>query len=130
MKGSIQMKEMTQEQKEQCQVIIHSAATAAAGVGLSPIPVSDMVALIGIHSAMIISLGQVFDLEIDKSYAKQIAKAAMANYLIKLAPCQMLKFIPFVGIAINASVAFAMTAALGWDVARDFCKKVNAQQCA
>ena len=62
------MKEMTQEQKEQCQAIIHTAATAAAGAGLSPIPVSDMVALIGIHSAMIISLGEVFNLEIDKSY--------------------------------------------------------------
>ena len=124
------MKEMTQEQKEQCQAIIHTAATAAAGAGLSPIPVSDMVALIGIHSAMIISLGEVFNLEIDKSYAKQIAKAAMASYLIKLAPCQMLKFVPFVGIGINAGVAFAITEALGWDVARDFCKKANAQQCA
>ena len=124
------MKEMTQEQKEQCQAIIHTAATAAAGAGLSPIPVSDMVALIGINSAMIISLGEVFNLEIDKSYAKQIAKAAMASYLIKLAPCQMLKFVPFVGIGINAGVSFAITEALGWDVARDFCKKANLAKCA
>ena len=34
------MKEMTQEQKKQCQVIIHAAATAAAGVGLSPVPLT------------------------------------------------------------------------------------------
>ena len=124
------MKKMTQEQKEQCQVIIHAAATAAAGIGLSPVPISDIVALPAIHTTMIIALGNVFDIEIDKSYAKQIAKAALANQLIKLVPCQMFKVIPFVGIGVNSSVVFAITEALGWDVAREFCEKANAKQCA
>ena len=126
----VKMKEMTQEQKQQCNVIIHAAATAAAGVGFTPVPLSEIVALPAIHTTMIIALGRVFDLEIDKSYAKQIAKAALANHLIKLVPCQMFKIIPFVGIGVNGSMVFAITEALGWDVARDFCKKANAQQCA
>ena len=54
----------------------------------------------------------------------------MASYLIKLGPSQMIKFIPVVGIGINAGVVFAMTEALGWDVARDFCKKANLAKCA
>ena len=124
------MKEMTKEQKEQCQVIIHAAATAAAGVGISPIPLSDMVALPAIHTTMIIALGRVFDIEVDKSYAKQIAKAALASHLIRLVPCQMFKLIPFVGIGLNSGVVYAITEALGWDVARDFCKKANLAKCA
>ena len=124
------MKEMTQEQKKQCQVIIHAASTAAAGVGLSPVPLTEIVALPAIHTTMIIALGNVFDIEVDKSYAKQIAKAAIANHIIKLAPSQMFKVIPFVGIGLNSGVVYAITEALGWDVARDFCKKANLAKCA
>ena len=81
-------------------------------------------------TTMIIALGNVFDIEVDKSYAKQIAKAAIANHIIKLAPSQMFKVIPFVGIGLNSGVVYAITDALGWNVARDFCKKANLAKCA
>ena len=124
------MKKMTQEQKEQCQVIIHSAATAAGGVGLSPIPGSDSAPLIAIQTTMIVALGRVFNVKIDKSYATSLAKTAIVGQIGKLVASQLLKLIPGLGSVANAGVAFSLTEVLGWDTAEDFCEMANAKLCA
>ena len=114
------MKKMNQEQKQQCQVIIHTAATAAGGIGLSPIPGSDIVPLIATQTTMILALGRVFNVHIEKSYAASLAKTAIISQLGKLVAGQFLKIFPGIGNVANAGVAFSMTELLGWDVADEF----------
>ena len=124
------MKKMNQEQKESCQKIIHSAATAAGGIGLSPIPGSDIAPLIAIQTTMIIALGRVFNVKIDKSYAASLAKTAIVGQIGKLVASQLLKLIPGLGSVANAGVAFSLTEVLGWDVAEEFCEMVTEKLCA
>ena len=122
MKGSIKMKEMTTTQKTQCHEIIHLAAAAAGGIGLSPIPFSDTLPLVTVQTTMILALGKVFNVKIEESYATSIAKTAIAKQVGKLIAGQFAKLIPGFGNAMNAGVAFTMTELLGWDTANDFFK--------
>lgn len=72
---------------------------------------------------MTISLGQVFNLDIDESAAKATV-ASMAGATIGRAISQCLVgWIPGIGNAINASTATAMTETLGWLIAKDFEKR-------
>lgn len=119
------MKKMNQEQKQQCQVIIHTAAVAAGGIGLSPIPGSDIVPLIATQTTMILALGRVFNVNVEKSYAASLAKTAIISQLGKLVAGQFLKIFPGIGNAANAGVAFSMTELLGWDVAYEFFEMAN-----
>lgn len=119
------MKKMNQEQKQQCQVIIHTAAVAAGGIGLSPIPGSDIVPLIATQTTMILALGRVFNVNVEKSYAASLAKTAIISQLGKVVAGQFLKIFPGIGNAANAGVAFSMTELLGWDVADEFFEMAN-----
>ena len=119
------MKEMSKKQKEQCRVIIHTAAVAAGGIGLSPIPGSDVVPLVATQTTMIVALGRVFNINIEKSYAASLAKTAIISQLGKLVAGQFFKIIPGFGSVTNAGVAFSMTELLGWDVADEFLEKAN-----
>lgn len=116
---------MNQEQKQQCQVIIHTAAVAAGGIGLSPIPGSDIVPLIATQTTMILALGRVFNVNVEKSYAASLAKTAIISQLGKVVAGQFLKIFPGIGNAANAGVAFSMTELLGWDVADEFFEMAN-----
>ena len=124
------MRKMTEEQKSKCNVIIHTAATAAGGIGLSPIPGSDIIPLMAVQTTMIVALGKVFNVRIEESYAKSLAKTAITGQIGKLAASQLLKFIPILGSVANASVAVALTEALGWDTAEEFCEISQCQVCA
>lgn len=69
---------MTNEQKKKCNEIIHSASVAA-GSGSASIPVvgsfislADESAITPIQIAMIVSLGKVFDVSLDKTAATSL----------------------------------------------------------
>ena len=119
------MKKMTNLQKERCHEIIHTAATAAGGIGLSPIPGSDIVPLVALQTTMILALGKVFNVKIEESYAKSLAKTAIAGQVGKLVAGQLLKLIPGFGSVANAGVAFSVTELLGWDTVDDFFEMYN-----
>lgn len=54
---------MDKSTKKKCHAVIHSSSAADAGVGggLAQIPGSDSPILVGIQTAMIISLGKIFN---------------------------------------------------------------------
>ena len=114
---------MTEDQNTKCHAIIHTAAAAAGAVGASPIPGSDCLPIMAIQTAMIVSLGEVFDIKLSKSYAESIAETAVAGQAGKYFCGQLLKLIPGVGWVANASVAAAITETLGWDMATDFAER-------
>lgn len=111
---------LTNEMKERCAYIIHGAATAAGAVGLSPIPGSDAAPIMAVQTSMILALGNVLNVPIEKSFAASLAKNAIAKQIGKYLACQILKVIPGAGSVSNAAVAFAITEALGWDFVNQY----------
>ena len=112
---------MTDTQIALCNGIIHTASLAAGGVGagLAQLPCSDNL-LITPQLTMAISLGKVFDIELDQSAAKS-AVASAASATVGRAMAQVLAgWIPGVGNIINAVTAASITEAIGWIMANEF----------
>ena len=102
---------MTADQRGKCHAIIHtaSASAAAVGAGLAQLPGSDNAAITPIQLAMTVSLGAVFGIQLTQS-AAAAALASVAAATVGRAVSQVLVgWIPFVGNAINASTAAALT---------------------
>lgn len=116
---------MTEDQKTKCKRYIHSAAISAAGIGLAPIPGADLGPICALQVGMIIALGNLFSIPITKDLAKQSAKTFMMGQAGKTLVGQVAKSIPFLGSGINATVAFTLTEALGWEVANEFDSKAE-----
>lgn len=112
---------MTADQRSKCHAIIHtaSASAAAVGAGLAQLPGSDNAAITPIQLAMTVSLGAVFGIQLTQSAAAALASVAAAT--VGRAVSQVLVgWIPFVGNAINASTAAALTESVGWLLAKEF----------
>ena len=110
---------MTQDQITKCNVIIHTAATAAGAEAAVPIPVVDAVPITATQIGMVIALGKVFGQRISDSAAKAAVGAAAATFVGR----SLVKIIPLVGAVISAAVAIGVTEAIGWTIAVDFAKQ-------
>lgn len=121
MSNNISTAAMTADQRSKCHAIIHtaSASAAAVGAGLAQLPGSDNAAITPIQLAMTVSLGAVFGIQLTQSAAAALASVAAAT--VGRAVSQVLVgWIPFVGNAINASTAAALTESVGWLLAKEF----------
>ena len=91
--------------KKKSHQTIHFAALSAAIIGFSPIPFSDAFLLVPVQLTMMSRLHKIFG----QSWSESLGKSAVGN---------ILKVIPVVGTVtggmVNASVAVAITEALGW----------------
>lgn len=113
---------MTPSQRESCHIVIHSASAAAAAIGggMAQLPVADSALLVPLQVTMIVSLGAVFDVHVTDSAAKGIALGMAGMYVGRAVTQVLVGWIPFVGNAINAATAGAITEAMGWAVAEKF----------
>ena len=121
MSNNISTAAMTADQRSKCHAIIHtaSASAAAVGAGLAQLPGSDNAAITPIQLAMTVSLGAVFGIQLTQSAAAALASVVAAT--VGRAVSQVLVgWIPFVGNAINASTAAALTESVGWLLAKEF----------
>lgn len=116
---------MTDEQRKSCKHIIYAAATAAAGIGLAPLPGADIMPICAIQVSMIIAIARVFDIAITKDLAKTMAETFLLGNVGKQLVEQLAKALPFVGSGVNATIAFALTETLGWEKASEFDIKEN-----
>lgn len=99
--------------REMARPIIATASSAAAAAAAFPIPIADATALAPIQMAMMGRIAAIYELDLKvmlsasalAQLGAQIAGRALARSFIKL--------IPGVGSAVNATVAFALTAATG-----------------
>lgn len=112
-----------EEEKNKCNYIIHSASVAAAGVGLAPVPGADIGFITAIQVGMILGLARVFSISVTKEWAESTAKTALTGQIGKYLAGQLIKLIPGIGSVSNATIAAALTEALGWEIAEDFYKK-------
>ena len=114
--------EAVKKKAKKAKWIIGTAATAAGGIGFTPIPCSDAPLLVTDQTTMIASLAALYGIGFDT------VKVGMLPFLAKLAgtalASSLLKFIPGLGTiaggAITAAIATSLTGAMGWYVQNYF----------
>lgn len=92
---------------------ILAAGGSAAAIGASPIPGSDFVPLTGLQVGLMLRLSTLYDKPISKDNAKELIIATVVGNIGKTIFRQIVKVVPGAGMIAGASVAGAMTIALG-----------------
>lgn len=99
--------------REMARPVISAASAAAAGAAAVPIPVADAAVLAPIQMTMMGRIAAIYDLEL----TTMLSAGALAQIGVQMTGQALarsfLKLIPGAGSAVNASVAFALTAATG-----------------
>lgn len=113
---------MTDKQKQKCKMIIHTHATAAAGVaaGMAQLPAADNLPLAGIEISMVSQIGDVFGESVTKATAKGIIASVAGTAVGRTVSQVLVGWIPGFGNAINASTAAGVVEAIGWGAVKYF----------
>jgi uncharacterized protein (DUF697 family)/predicted GTPase len=98
--------------------VILSYSTLAAGAGAIPIPFVDLLLIPGIQAKMVHALADVYGQPMTTERFWEIASSLGTGVLARTAAREAAKFIPGVGIAAGAALAWGLTFALG----RAFCQ--------
>lgn len=114
---------MTDDQKKRCHEIIHasSISAAAVGSGAAAIPVvgsfislCDESAITPIQIAMLISLGKVFEVSMDKTTAASLLTGMVAAKVGRKVAGFFAGLVPGLGAAVNGGTAASITESIGW----------------
>ncbi|GKV55847.1 hypothetical protein NCCP2222_17940 [Sporosarcina sp. NCCP-2222] len=92
---------------------IFGAGASAATIGAVPIPGSDFVPLTALQVSLMLKLSTLYGKPISKDNAKELIIATIVGNIGKTVFRQIVKIIPGAGMVAGASVAGAMTIALG-----------------
>lgn len=92
---------------------ILAAGGSAAAIGASPIPGSDFIPLTTLQVGLMLRLSTLYDKPISKDNAKELIIATVVGNIGKTIFRQIVKVVPGAGMVAGASVAGAMTIALG-----------------
>ena len=111
---------MSENQRKRCAVIINSAAMAAGGVGVLPVPGPDALVIENIQMKMIQELAELFGNQIDELDVEQEIKQLFVRNSGTLLATNLIKAIPGAGMLIRGIVAAALTETLGWHMAEKF----------
>ena len=95
-----------------------SYSTLAAGAGAIPVPFVDLLLLPGIQAKMAHALADVYGQPMTKQRFWEIASAVGSGVMARQAARETAKFIPGIGAAAGAALAWGLTFALG----RAFCQ--------
>ena len=99
--------------RELARPIIAAASSSAAAAAAVPIPITDAVALAPIQIAMMGRISVIYDLELQTMLSASALAQLGTQVTGQALARSFLKLIPGVGSAVNATVAFALTAATG-----------------
>ena len=114
---------MTDEQKKRCHEIIHAASISAAavGAGAASVPVvgsfvslCDESAITPIQITMIVSLGKVFDVSLDKTTAASLLKGMVTAKVGRKVAGFFAGLVPGLGSVVNGGTAASITEGVGW----------------
>ena len=92
-------------------ILSHSALAASAAA--VPLPWIDLPVVMAIQSHMVHRLAKLNRQRLDAATLSHVAGAVGGRLAFRMALRELLKFIPWVGMAINAAAAFAVTYATG-----------------
>jgi uncharacterized protein (DUF697 family)/predicted GTPase len=93
-------------------ILAHSLLAASAAA--VPIPWIDLPVVTAIQSHLIHRLAKANDQPLDAATIAQVSVAIGGRIALRMGLRELLKFIPWVGIAANAAAAFAFMYASGW----------------
>lgn len=93
--------------------IILGTSSLAATAAAVPIPWIDIPLVMGLQTHLIYQLARLHNQPIDGRTIARITGALGSRMAVRMALRELLKFIPWVGMAANAAAAFAMTYATG-----------------
>ena len=97
--------------------VVVQHTTMAAGIGAVPIPIPDAGPLLAIQGTMLARITAAMGVEFDESTRAFLIRGVLGSGTIvqvgRQASSMLLKLVPGIGPAINATVAGAITAALG-----------------
>lgn len=95
---------------------ILGAGASAAAIGAAPIPGADFVPLTALQVSLMLKLSTLYGKPISKDNAKELIIATIVGNVGKTLFRQIVKVVPGAGMVAGASVASAMTIALGYAV--------------
>lgn len=99
--------------RRKARAVIHTTSLAAAGVAISPIPVSDVIVLIPMQAVMVVTVGKIYGYDITPARAKEILAVAGGGVVLRYAFQVLVKFIPGVGSILGPAIAYGGTVAIG-----------------
>ncbi|MDN2639377.1 hypothetical protein OEZ17_17890 [Enterococcus avium] len=113
---------MNKTLRRKAHFIIHSASTAAAGVGagMAQLPFPDATVLLPIQTAMVIALGKIFHIKLEQGAAKALATQFLAQKAGQMTARFLAGKLPVAGNIVNGSTAAAITESYGWLIAKEF----------
>lgn len=113
---------MTSSQKTKCHQIIHTSATAAAGVaaGTAQLPCADQFPIAAIEVNMVREIGKVFGQKVTETVAKGIISAVAGATVGRTISQVLVGWMPGIGNTINAATAASVVEAIGWGAASHF----------
>tara|TARA_R110000796_G_scaffold141407_3_gene257783 strand:- start:30693 stop:31793 length:1101 start_codon:yes stop_codon:yes gene_type:complete len=94
--------------------ILAAAASAGAAAGLNPVPMSDSLALVPIQLALAARLANIYGFQALDAGAMALLKSQLLSLVGRQMAASLTKLIPVMGQFINAGVASAITAGLGY----------------
>ncbi|QDV68305.1 hypothetical protein Poly24_20140 [Rosistilla carotiformis] len=103
------------QRRARWQVLASSSLAATAGA--VPVPWVDIPVVLAIQSHLALRLGKIYEQELTASHWAALSSAAGSRIATRMALREVLKLIPWVGMAAGAASAFSFTYALGmsWD---------------
>lgn len=109
---------ITKVQRKLARIIVTSAATICSGLAATPIPLGDIIPITATQISMIIGIGYIAGLKLDKGTAIRFLTAIGADLGAAVALREiaraLVKFVfPGGGLVVSASIAFAGTWAIG-----------------
>jgi uncharacterized protein (DUF697 family)/predicted GTPase len=104
--------------RKQAMPLIVSYSTLAAGAGAIPVPFVDLFLIPGIQARMVKALADVYGQPMTTERFWEIASSIGSGVIARQAAREAAKFIPGVGVAAGAALAWGLTFALG----RAFCQ--------
>ncbi len=103
---------------DESKTIIHVASGAAGGVGLTPIPFSDALAIAPIQAGMIYKMNDAFGMDLEDSVAASLITGLLGVTAVaqvgKTLVNGLLKFIPVVGSVAGGATAAIITEGIGF----------------
>ncbi len=93
---------------------IIAAASAAASVALIPLPLADMVPLLGIQTGLVLTIARIYGYSVTLARARELIVAFGVGFLARSVYRQLTKFLGAPGWIVSAAVAASATVAIGY----------------
>ncbi len=99
--------------KKKAKRIVKGAATACAGIAITPIPVADITIMTPVQIGMVLKIAALFGMELSWKRAKELLATVGSGLALRSLAQTLLKFFPIAGSFISPAIAFSGTMALG-----------------